>query len=39
MNFPSESLGLSEEVRGAGGGERRRQRKGEPESSARLAAS
>lgn len=34
MNFPSESQGLSEEVRGAGGGERWRQRKGEPESSA-----
>lgn len=34
MNFPSESRGLSEEVRGAGGGERWRQRKGEPESSA-----
>lgn len=35
MNFPSESQGLLEEVRGArGGGERWRQRKGEPESSA-----
>ena len=38
MNFPSESQGLSEEVRGAGGGERWRQRKGEPESSESSAA-